>query len=89
MAAPDENKVASHESRKNVPLSACGAGSITLGAPLTRTTRAIHCNTAGTATLYFADGSTAAIVLLAGLTYDFAITQADDVSGTPTLKALY
>lgn len=89
MASPDENKLAAYDSRKNLPLSACGAGSITLGVALTRTTRAIHCNTAGTATLYFADGSTADFVLLAGLTYDFAITRADNVSGTPTLKAIY
>lgn len=87
--AADENKILSHQSRENTALSACGAAAITLGVALTKTSRAVHCNTAGTATLYFPDGSTANVVLLAGLTYDFAITQADDVSGTPTLIALF
>ena len=77
-------------SRQQTHLSACGAAAITLGVAFTKgLTRAIHCNTAGTGTVYFADGTTADIVFLAGVTYDLAATRVDDSSGTPTLVALY
>lgn len=89
MSAPTENNMLAAESARHKYLSACAASAITLGVAIGKTTRAIHCNTAGTATLYFPDGSTANIVLLAGLTYDFAITRADNVSGSPTLIALF
>lgn len=86
---PDENLTLAGESARHKHLSACGAAAITLGTAIGKTTRAIHCNTAGTATLYFPDGSTANVVLVAGMTYDYAVTRADNVSGNPALVALF
>lgn len=85
-----EGNKAAALSRQQTYQSACGALAVTLGVAFTKgICRALHCNTAGTGTVYFPDGSTANIAFLAGVTYDLAASRVDDSSGSPTLIALY
>jgi hypothetical protein len=76
--------------RHGMPDSGTGCAPIVLGQTIDTPTRAIHCNTGGTAILTFEDGSSGTFTLLDGVLYSYAIVQAATAGGTnPVLVAIF